>query len=74
MSAKGPSSKALYHRLLKHVWPYRAALFVAMIAMAVGGLSDAALLLNRFNRADDYDLCVVLKGRLAERRKGAVND
>jgi ATP-binding cassette, subfamily B, bacterial MsbA len=43
MSAAGPSSRALYHRLLKHVWPYRAALFLAMVAMAIGGLSDAAL-------------------------------
>jgi len=43
MTAANPSGRALYHRLLKHVWPYRAALFVAMIAMAIGGLSDAAL-------------------------------
>ena len=38
-----PSSRALYARLLRHVWPYRAALFAGIAAMVVGGLADAAL-------------------------------
>ncbi len=38
-----PSSRALYARLLKYVWPYRAALGAAVLAMVVGGLADAAL-------------------------------
>jgi subfamily B ATP-binding cassette protein MsbA len=33
----------LYKRLLTHVWPYRAALLVGILAMVVGGLADAAL-------------------------------
>ena len=37
------SSRELYLRLLKHVWPYRAALFAGILAMIVGGLADAAL-------------------------------
>jgi len=43
MTAPQPDGRALYARLLKHVWPYRAALFAAIAAMVVGGLSDAAL-------------------------------
>jgi subfamily B ATP-binding cassette protein MsbA len=43
MTAAQPDSRALYARLLKHVWPYRAALFAAVVAMVVGGLADAAL-------------------------------
>ena len=39
----GPSSRALYARLLKYVWPYRGALAAAVVAMIVGGLADAAL-------------------------------
>ena len=39
----GPSSRDLYARLLKYVWPYRAALAAAVVAMVVGGLADAAL-------------------------------
>ena len=39
----GPSSRTLYARLLKYVWPYRAALAGAVVAMVVGGLADAAL-------------------------------
>jgi ATP-binding cassette, subfamily B, bacterial MsbA len=33
----------MYLRLLKHVWPYRGALFAGIAAMVVGGLADAAL-------------------------------
>ena len=33
----------LYKRLLTHVWPYRGALLVGILAMIVGGLADAAL-------------------------------
>jgi subfamily B ATP-binding cassette protein MsbA len=36
-------SRTLYRRLLGHVWPYRAALFAAVLAMIVGGLADAAV-------------------------------
>ena len=39
----GLSSRDLYARLLKYVWPYRWALFAGVVAMVVGGLSDAAL-------------------------------
>ena len=38
-----PSSRTLYARLLKYVWPYRGALAAAVLAMVVGGLADAAL-------------------------------
>ena len=38
-----PSSRELYLRLMRHVWPYRGALFAAIAAMIVGGLADAAL-------------------------------
>ncbi|MCM2327787.1 MAG: lipid A export permease/ATP-binding protein MsbA [Lysobacter sp.] len=43
MTDPQPDGRALYRRLLTHVWPYRAALFAAIAAMVVGGLSDAAL-------------------------------
>ncbi len=33
----------LYKRLLAHVWPYRGALALGILAMIVGGLADAAL-------------------------------
>ena len=39
----GPSGRELYLRLLRHVWPYRGALFAGVAAMIVGGLADAAL-------------------------------
>jgi len=39
----GPSSRELYLRLLRHVWPYRAALAAGILGMIVGGLADAAL-------------------------------
>src|SRR5204863_6299460 len=37
------SSKALYARLLRYVWPYRAALFGGIVAMVIGGLADASI-------------------------------
>ncbi len=43
MTDPQPDGRALYARLLKHVWPYRAALGGAIAAMIVGGLADAAL-------------------------------
>ena len=43
MSPVPPTSRALYARLLRHVWPYRAVLFASVVAMIVGGLADAAL-------------------------------
>jgi len=43
MTPHGTSSRALYARLLRHVWPYRAALLGGILAMIVGGLADAAL-------------------------------
>jgi subfamily B ATP-binding cassette protein MsbA len=43
MSSPSTTSRALYARLLSHVWPYRAALAGAILAMIVGGLADAAL-------------------------------
>ena len=42
-SPAAPNSRQLYARLLRHVWPYRGALFVGVLAMIVGGLADAAL-------------------------------
>jgi subfamily B ATP-binding cassette protein MsbA len=36
-------SGGLYARLLRHVWPYRWALFAGIVGMIVGGLADAAL-------------------------------
>jgi ATP-binding cassette, subfamily B, bacterial MsbA len=46
MGAMNPApqtSRALYVRLLRHVWPYRGALAAGIVGMIVGGLSDAAL-------------------------------
>jgi subfamily B ATP-binding cassette protein MsbA len=43
MTPGNPSSRELYLRLLRHVWPYRGALFVGILAMIVGGLADAGL-------------------------------
>src|SRR5256885_16642098 len=37
------TSRQLYLRLLKHVWPYRGALLGGIVAMVIGGLADAAL-------------------------------
>ena len=42
-SSKPPDGRELYARLLRHVWPYRAALAGGVVAMIVGGLADAAL-------------------------------
>ena len=43
MSPPSHSSRELYLRLLRHVWPYRWALAGGIVAMVVGGLADAAL-------------------------------
>jgi subfamily B ATP-binding cassette protein MsbA len=43
MTPEAPRSRQLYLRLLRHVWPYRGALLVGIVAMIVGGLADAAL-------------------------------
>ncbi len=43
MKATTPTSRELYLRLLRYVWPYRGALLVGILAMIVGGLADAAL-------------------------------
>jgi subfamily B ATP-binding cassette protein MsbA len=43
MTPQKHSSRALYVRLLRHVWPYRHALLGAVVAMVVGGLADASL-------------------------------
>jgi ATP-binding cassette, subfamily B, bacterial MsbA len=43
MTESHPSSRELYLRLLKHVWPYRGVLAAGIAAMIVGGLADAAL-------------------------------
>jgi ATP-binding cassette, subfamily B, bacterial MsbA len=38
-----PTSRELYVRLLRHVWPYRGALAAGIVAMIVGGLADASI-------------------------------
>jgi subfamily B ATP-binding cassette protein MsbA len=44
MTTQSPaSSRALYARLLRHVWPYRAALLGGVLAMIIGGLADASI-------------------------------
>jgi subfamily B ATP-binding cassette protein MsbA len=43
MSETLPTSRELYLRLLRHVWPYRAALAAGIVAMIVGGLADASI-------------------------------
>ncbi|HEY2630424.1 MAG TPA: ABC transporter transmembrane domain-containing protein, partial [Usitatibacter sp.] len=43
MTDSNQSSRALYARLLRHVWPYRGMLAGGIAAMIVGGLADAAL-------------------------------
>jgi len=43
MKASHPSSRQLYARLLRHVWPYRGVLLAGIAGMIVGGLADAAL-------------------------------
>ena len=42
-SPTGPSSRQLYTRLLRYVWPYRGVLLAGIVAMVIGGLADAAL-------------------------------
>jgi ATP-binding cassette, subfamily B, bacterial MsbA len=39
----GLSSRQLYARLLRYVWPYRGVLLAGVLAMVIGGLADAAL-------------------------------
>jgi subfamily B ATP-binding cassette protein MsbA len=39
----GPSSRELYLRLLRHVWPYRGAVGAGVVAMIIGGLADASI-------------------------------
>jgi subfamily B ATP-binding cassette protein MsbA len=43
MNAPQPTSRELYLRLLRHVWPYRGALAAGVVAMIVGGLADASI-------------------------------
>ena len=43
MMDSSTSSRELYLRLLRNVWPYRGALAAGVVAMVVGGLADAAL-------------------------------
>ena len=60
----------LYKRLLAHVWPYRWALALGILAMIVGGLADAALvkltgpLVNELFVNRNKDLAVI--ARLSE--------
>jgi subfamily B ATP-binding cassette protein MsbA len=62
----GASSRDLYLRLLRHVWPYRAALVAGIVAMIVGGLADAALvkltgpLINELFEKRNRDLAILL--------------
>ena len=37
------TSSQLYARLLRHVWPYRAALLGGVVTMVIGGLADASI-------------------------------
>ena len=66
MTAPQADGRTLYARLLKHVWPYRAALLGAIAAMIVGGLSDAALvkltgpMVNELFVNRNRDLAIVL--------------
>jgi ATP-binding cassette, subfamily B, bacterial MsbA len=43
MSKTQPTSRDLYLRLMRHVWPYRGALAAGIVAMIVGGLADASI-------------------------------
>jgi ATP-binding cassette, subfamily B, bacterial MsbA len=43
MKETQPTSRELYLRLLRHVWPYRGALAAGIVAMIVGGLADASI-------------------------------
>ena len=42
MTSSAPTAKALYARLLRHVWPYRAAFGAAIAAMVVSALTDSS--------------------------------
>ncbi len=42
MTSTAPTGKALYARLLRHVWPYRAAFGVAILAMIVSAATDSS--------------------------------
>ena len=42
MSPSSGSSKALYLRLLRHVWPYRAVFIVSLLAMVVAAATDTS--------------------------------
>lgn len=42
MSNVAPSTKALYFRLLTHVWPYRWVFLVSLLAMVVGAATDTS--------------------------------
>jgi subfamily B ATP-binding cassette protein MsbA len=43
MNAPAATSRELYLRLLRNVWPYRAMLAGGVVAMIVGGLADAGI-------------------------------
>jgi subfamily B ATP-binding cassette protein MsbA len=66
MTDPHPDSRTLYGRLLRHVWPYRNALFGAIAAMVVGGLADAALvklsgpMVNELFVAHNRELAILL--------------
>jgi len=66
MSDAPQSSRDLYARLLRYVWPYRAALFGGVVAMVIGGLADASIvklsepLLNQLFVERNRDLAIIL--------------
>ena len=60
------TGRELYLRLLRHVWPYRAALAGGIAAMIVGGLADASIvkltgpLINELFVQRNRDLALLL--------------
>ncbi len=66
MDSPSMTSRQLYTRLLRHVWPYRGVLFAGVVAMIVGGLADAALvkitgpLINELFVHKDRTLAILL--------------
>ncbi|MEO5694466.1 MAG: lipid A export permease/ATP-binding protein MsbA [Usitatibacter sp.] len=66
MDSPSMTSRQLYARLLRHVWPYRGVLFAGVVAMIVGGLADAALvkitgpLINELFVHKDRTLAILL--------------
>jgi subfamily B ATP-binding cassette protein MsbA len=60
------SSRDLYARLLRYMWPYRAALFGGIVAMVIGGLADASIvklsepMLNQLFVERNRDLAIIL--------------